>query len=462
MSKARVMVVDDEEYLLEACADALSSLDGIEIDVKQDSTQALEILSRETYDLLITDIRMPGVDGLELLRAARESNADLAVLMMTAFPTVETAVESMKLGAADYLTKPFLPEDLCATAKRLLDEKRLREENQLLRRQLERSYKFDEIIGKSSAMQEVFDTIQSVADTDVDVLIHGETGSGKELVARSVHQRSSRKESPFVPVDCGAIPENLLESEFFGHEKGAFTGAEARSLGLLEFADGGTFFLDEIAELPQQLQAKLLRALQERKFRRVGGKEEIEVDIRIVAATHRDLEQEVREGRFRQDLYYRVNVVKIDIPALRDRPEDIPLLIDHFVGQFSESLSKGQTEISPEAVEILQRYPWPGNIRELQNVLKRAFIMARGAPVDLAHLPDEVVARIGEPTTGPKGGFFHLRELRMNVFEKEYLGSLLAQCEGDATRAAREAQMPRGTLYRLLGKHDLKPESYRK
>ena len=462
MSKTRVIVVDDEEYLLEACADALSSLDSVEIEVKQDSTQALEILSRETYDLLITDIRMPGVGGMELLRAARESNPALAVLMMTAYPTVETAVESMKLGAADYLTKPFLPEDLCAAAKRLLDEKRLREENQLLRRQLERSYRFDEIVGKSAAMQEVFDTIQSVADTDVDVLIHGETGSGKELVARSVHGRSSRRECSFVPVDCGAIPENLLESEFFGHEKGAFTGAEARSLGLLEFADGGTFFLDEIAELPQQLQAKLLRALQERKFRRVGGKEEIEVDIRIVAATHRDLEQEVREGRFRQDLFYRVNVVKIEIPPLRDRPEDLPLLIEHFIGQFSESLSRGQTEISPEVTEILQRYPWPGNIRELQNVLKRALVMARGAPVELVHLPNEVVARIGEPAAGSKGGFFHLRELRINAFEKEYLANLLAQCEGDASRAAREAEVPRGTLYRLLGKHDLKPESYRK
>jgi len=317
MSKTRVLVVDDEVGMLEVCAETLARLPEVVVLVESDGRRAAEQLNAEHFDLLIQDIRMPGTDGMDLLRLARQNDPDLAVLMMTAYPTVETAVESMKLGAADYITKPFTPEALLATVQRLLEGYRLRQENLLLSRLVERPYVFDEIIGASPAMRAVFDTIERVAGTNTDVLILGETGTGKELVARSIHKRSPRGGQRFVPVDCGAIPEDLLESELFGHERGAFTGATSRSLGLLEFADKGTFFLDEVGELPIRLQAKLLRALQERRIRRVGGHDEIEVDVRVIAATSRNLEAEINNQRFRDDLYYRLNVARIELPPLR-------------------------------------------------------------------------------------------------------------------------------------------------
>ncbi len=461
MAKARILVVDDEEGMLEVCADTLSKLPDIEIILEQNSRRAAEHLASEGFDLVIADIRMPGLNGVEVLRVARQHDPNLPVLMLTAFPSVETAVESMKLGAADYIIKPFLPDDLRATVRRLLEEKHLREEHRLLRRQVERVYSFDEIVGKSAAMQAVFETIQRVAETDADVLIVGETGTGKELVARSIHRRSRRKDGPFVPVDCGAVPEDLLESEFFGHERGAFTGAHTRSLGLLEFANKGTFFLDEIGDLPLQLQSKLLRVLQERKIRRVGGKEEIGVDVRVVAATARDLRDEIRGGRFRSEFYYRINVVRIELPPLREREEDIPLLIAHFVARYVREMGKDPVNLDPEVMEVLPRYPWPGNVRELQNVLKRAIAMTRQKVLSLDDLPDEVVIQAGDRPTAGRGGFFHLRAQRMAAFEQEYLVNLLHACQGDVSRAAREAQLPRGTLYRLLKKHTLTPEEFR-
>ncbi|MBI1987348.1 MAG: sigma-54-dependent Fis family transcriptional regulator [Nitrospinae bacterium] len=461
MAKARILVVDDEEGMLEVCADTLRKLPETEILLESQSRRAAERLSSESLDLLIADICMPGVDGVELLRIARWHDPNLAVLMLTAFPTVETAVESMKLGAADYITKPFLPDNLLATVRRLLEEKRLREEKHLLQRQVERAYSFGEIVGKSAAMQVVFEAIQRIAETDADVLIVGETGTGKELVARSIHQRSPRKKAPFVPVDCGAIPEDLLESEFFGHERGAFTGAHTRSLGLLEFANQGTFFLDEVVGLPLRLQAKLLRVLQERKIRRVGGKEEIEVDVRVVAASNRDPAAEMRDGRLRDDFYYRINVARIDLPPLRERREDIPLLVAHFFEQYARKMEKVAMEVDPEVLEVLSRYPWPGNVRELQNVLKRALTMIRHSVLSLEDLPDEVVIHAGDRSIADRGGFFQLREQRMAVFEKEYLANLLRAALGDVSRAAREARLPRGTLYRLLKKYELNPQDFR-
>jgi DNA-binding NtrC family response regulator len=381
--------------------------------------------------------------------------------MITAFPSVETAVESMKLGAADYITKPFLPEELLANARRLLETKQLREENRLLERQVDRTYSFGEIVGRSPAMQEVFNTIQRIAETDVDVLILGETGTGKELVARSVHQGSRRRSHRFVPVDCGAIPEDLLESELFGHERGAFTGAHTRSLGLMEFADKGTFFLDEIAELPVRLQAKLLRTLQERRLRRVGGTEEIEADVRVISATSQDLDEAVRQGRFRSDLFYRINVARVVLPPLRDRPEDIPLLAEQFIGRFAREMGRDATTADGEVLEVLLGYPWPGNVRELQNVIKRALTMAAGPVIAVGDLPDQVVTTAGGRRGGPCSGFFDLREQHTARFERDYLMSLLEACKGDVSKAAREARVPRGTFYRFLNKHELVPEHYR-
>ena len=461
MRPSRILVVDDEVGMLEVCADTLRRLPDTEILVESQSPRAAERIGAESFDLLIADVRMPGVNGVELLRLARQHDPQLPVLMLTAFPTVETAVESMKLGAADYLTKPFRPEDLIAAVRRLLEERRLRQENLLLERHLERDYCFDEIVGKCTAMQTVFQAILQVSATDVDVLIHGSTGTGKELVARSIHLRSRRRGGRFVPVDCGAIPEHLLESELFGHERGAFTGAHQQSLGLLEFADGGTFFLDEVAELPVSLQAKLLRALQERKYRRVGGTSETSVDVRVVAATNRDLTTEMKERRFREDLFYRINVARIDLPELRERAEDIPLLVQHFVGRFAREMGKGNVNVDPEVVEILSRYPWPGNVRELQNVLKRTLAMSRHETLLPDDLPDEIVIRSGEQLPAGRGGFFQLRAQRAAAFEKEYLAALLERHQGDASQAARDAQLPRGTLYRLMKKHGLVPEDFR-
>jgi DNA-binding NtrC family response regulator len=460
MHKLRILVVDDEEGMLEVCTETLAALPYADVITEQNSRRALTRIMEETLDLLITDVRMPGVDGVELLRAVRERDATLPVLMLTAYPTVETAVEAMKLGASDYITKPFRPEDLLSRARRLLEARRLREENELLQRQFERRHCFDDLVGASPVMQEVYDLIERIASTDADVLILGETGTGKELVARSIHCRSPRAASRFVPVDCGAIPDSLMESELFGHERGAFTGANARSLGLLEFAHRGTFFLDEVAELPIRLQAKLLRVLQERRVRRVGATQEIDIDVRTVAATSRDLGAEIREGKFREDLYYRINVACIELPPLRERAADIPLLVDHFVRRFGPQMGRSSIELEPDVVELMTKYFWPGNVRELQNVVKRLLAMSRGNRVTPEDLPDEVVMRAADGDAGADG-FFERRARQLGNFEAEYLMNLMRSCAGDATQAAKEARLPRGTLYRLLKKHSISPSSYR-
>jgi DNA-binding NtrC family response regulator len=463
MPRTHILVVDDEQDMLDVCSDVLGKLPGADVQVESQGQRALERLSRESFDLVLTDIRMPRTSGLEIVRAARERDPQMAVLVFTAYPSIESAVEAMKLGASDYLAKPFLPEDLLRTAARLLEARRLRDENALLERQLRKGYVFDDIVGSSPAMQSVFETIRRIAAIEADVLIVGETGTGKELVARSIHQRSNRKANRFVPVDCGAIPEELLESEFFGHERGAFTGANARSMGLLEFAHQGTFFLDEIAELSPRLQVKLLRVLQERRIRRVGGREELPIDVRVVAATSRKLSDEIKGGRFREDLYYRINVARIELPPLRERREDIPLLVSHFVGRHSAEMGREVKDVDPEMLDVLSRYPWPGNVRELQNVLKRSIAMCDGGRLLIEHLPDEVVVAAGDrEAPGSAGdGFFAVRDERIAAFEREYLTSVLRSTGGDVSQAARDARIPRGTLYRLLKKHDLDPSGFR-
>lgn len=461
MPKSRILVVDDEQLMLEVCADSLAKLTDTDIILESDSRRAAERLSAESWDLLITDVRMPGLGGVELLRLARERDPDLAVLMITAFPNVDTAVESMKLGAADYIVKPFLPDDLMVAAQRLIQAKLLREENTLLLRQFERSYSFGILIGNSPSMQALIKTIQLVAPTEADVLITGETGTGKELVARSIHQHSTRDDKKFVPVDCGAIPEDLMESEFFGHERGAFTGADRRSLGLMEFADGGTFFLDEVGELSPRLQAKLLRVLQERKVRRVGGNEEIDIDVRVIAATARNLDEDVKTQRFRMDLYYRINVVRIEIPPLRDRAEDIPLLTQHFTNKYAREMGRGDIAIEPDVLEVLANYPWPGNVRQLQNAIKRMLAMTPSQLIKVQDLPDEIVAAATSSEKMGPLGFFDRRQQSMAVFEKEYLSDLLHSYKGNIPAAAAAAQLPRGTLYRLLKNHGLSALDFR-
>jgi DNA-binding NtrC family response regulator len=462
MREQRVLVVDDEPGMLEVCADILKEIPHLRVETEPNSVRAAARIAAESWELVITDLCMPDMDGIQLLRAVRERDADLPVLMLTAFPSVDTAVESMKHGAADYLTKPFLPDDLLLTVRRLLETRHLKAENRLLRRQVERGFAFGEMIGESLAMQGVFDLIEQVAGTDVDVLITGETGTGKELVARSIHQRSRRSERRFVPIDCGAIPEDLLESELFGHERGAFTGAHARSLGLLEFAHRGTFFMDEIGQLSPKLQAKLLRVLQERCVRRVGGTQEVEVDVRVLAATALDLQAEVNAQRFRMDLLYRINVAHIHLPPLRQRYGDIPCLVQHFLARYGQEMGREGIEFDAAAMEVLCGYAWPGNVRELQNVLKRTIALARRACILAEDLPESIVSAAATPgSTGAAPGFFELRDQQIATFERDYLHRLLQQCSGNISHAATEASLPRGTFYRLLGRHGLDPASYR-
>ena len=324
---------------------------------------------------------------------------------------------------------------------------------------------FADFIGSGPAMQKVFTRIEQVAATDVDVLVLGGTGTGKELVARSIHDRSRRANAPFVAVDCGAIPENLLESEFFGHERGAFTGADSRRIGLLEHANGGTFFLDEVGELPLLLQAKLLRSLQERKLRRVGGRDEIPIDIRVIAATARHLEQMIREKTFREDLFYRINVVRIDLPPLRERGDDLGLLIEHFAQRYSREMGKAVVGITPEAYQVLAHYRWPGNVRELQNVIRRGIALTGGSLISLDDLPDEIVASAGlndgDASTESGTGFFAQREKFVQKFERDYLRNLLRKHQGNVKSAAIEAALPRGTLYRLMKNHALDGDEFR-
>jgi DNA-binding NtrC family response regulator len=460
MPELRILVVDDEPGMLEVCEDILRELPRVRVVTELDPTRAAERLKSEGWDLLVTDLAMPDMDGLTLLRIARQLDAELPVLVLTAYPSVDTAVESMKQGAADYVTKPFLPEDLLLTVSRLLESRRLRDENRLLRRQVERGYAFGEMIGQSDAIHAVFDTIDQISGTNVDVLITGETGTGKELVARSIHQRSSRSAARFVPVDCGAIPEDLLESELFGHERGAFTGAHAKSLGLLEFANHGTFFMDEVAQLSLRLQAKLLRALQERRVRRLGGRHEIDIDVRVLAATSMDLDEEAGAQRFRMDLLYRIKVAHIHLPPLRTRTEDIPLLTKHFTERYAREMGR-EVELDTGALEVLCGYQWPGNVRELQNVLKRTIAMSRSAVITADDLPEALVAAAVIRQTGSAPGYFELREQHVAAFEKEYLQRMLHACHGNISQAAAEARLPRGTFYRLLNRHGIEPTQYR-
>jgi DNA-binding NtrC family response regulator len=461
MKKPHILIVEVDPAAVEQCQAALAGLESPEFCVLGSAEAALGPLRDASFDLLIATVE-PGQDaGFELLRVARQTDPELPMIVLTAEPDLDSATAILRLGAGDYLGKPIDPNLLAQSAARLLSSRRLEAGYELLRRQVERPYRFDDMIGGCPAMRKVFDTIEQVALSEVDVLVVGETGTGKELVARSMHRRSRRASGPFVPVDCGAIPESLLESEFFGHEKGAFTGAESRRIGLLEFADRGTFFLDELGELPMLLQAKLLRTLQERKIRRVGGREEIEVDLRIVAATGRNLDEMIRQNQFRQDLYYRINVVRIDLPPLRERGDDIGLLAEYMAQRYGREMGRPIKSITPEAYQVLAQYRWPGNVRELQNVIRRAIALAKGLLITLDDLPDELVAAAGEGTSSGAVGYFELRDEHLARFESQYLADLLERHHGDVRTAALEAKLPRGTLYRLMKKYQLDGGSFR-
>ncbi|HEX3725719.1 MAG TPA: sigma-54 dependent transcriptional regulator [Pirellulales bacterium] len=461
MKKPHILVIDSDPAAQTEYDRALRSLGPAAVRVAATPAEGRRLLDEGIFDLLVIELSPHEPERMALLRAARETDKELPILVVTAAPDVASATASLRLGAGDYLAKPLDAELLAATAQRLLGNRRLEAEYELLRRQVERPYSFDDMVGGCAAMRKVFDMIEQVAGSNVDVLVVGETGTGKELVARSIHHRSKRSAGPFVPVDCGAIPESLLESEFFGHEKGAFTGAESRRIGLVEFADRGTFFLDELGELPLLLQAKLLRTLQERKIRRVGAREEIEVDVRIVAATARNLDDMIRQSRFRQDLYYRINVVRIDLPPLRERGDDIGLLAENMVHRYGREMGRALRGISPEAYQVMSQYGWPGNVRELQNVIRRAIALTKEPLITLDDLPDELVSAAGQGRSTGAVGYFDLRDEHQARFERQYLSDLLARHQGDVRTAAQEAKLPRGTLYRLMKKHGLDGGDFR-
>jgi two-component system response regulator PilR (NtrC family) len=400
-----VLVADDERSMRELQTIVLGR-EGYEVVLAESGAEALRALQRHALDLVISDIRMPDMSGVEVLRAARLGDPDVPVVMMTAFASTDTAVEALRLGASDYVTKPFDVDELKIVVRNVLERRTLRQENLELKRTLNTSHRFADIIGRSQPMLAVFRMIETIGPTSSTVLITGESGTGKELAARAIHFHSLRRDRPFVALNCGALTETLLESELFGHMRGAFTGAATNKKGLLELAEKGTILLDEIGEMSQAMQVKLLRVLQERRFRRVGGTEEIEADIRIIAATNRDLAKAVAENRFREDLFYRVNVIPLVIPPLRERRDDIPLLAEHFVARFARQMDKAITGISRDALACLQRYPWPGNIRELENALERAVALEQ-TPMVLPESLPEVVRAARHPavaTTAPGGG----------------------------------------------------------
>ena len=442
-----ILVVDDDADMREMLQDMLKDR-GHQVTTAGSGSEALKALSEGDYWVVLTDLRMKGMQGLELLTEIRRSHPDVNVILMTGFGSVETAVEAMKHGASDYLTKPVKKDELVRVIERVVREASLRREVSRLRKEVHKEYSFHQILGKSKPMQAVFDLIKRVADSPTNVLITGESGTGKELVAKAIHYNSDRKDAPFIPVNCAAIPEQLLESELFGHMRGAFTDAKFDKRGLFEEAQKGTLFLDEISELPLMLQAKLLRAIQEREIRRVGANKPIPVDVRIIAATNLNLGEEVKAKRFRDDLYYRLNVIELKLPPLRDRREDIPLLVEAFLKKCGESRGKDVKGVSEAALAMLMDYAWPGNVRELENVVERAVTLSRGEKISADDLPPAVQGARGDRRVLDEAAE---KTLPLHEIEKEYIKKILEKMGGNKYQAAHALGIDRKTLYRKLG-----------
>jgi two-component system response regulator PilR (NtrC family) len=468
--KSRVLVVDDEESIREFL-DIMLRKEGYEVTCAEDGAKALDLIKKKTFDLVISDLQMPNLTGIELLRQVRDSYPDLLFMMITAFGTTETAVEAMKLGAYDYITKPFKIDEVRINIANALRSRNLEVENRTLKKELTKEYSFQNLVGNSDTMHRIYEMIKRVSQTPTNVLVTGESGTGKEMVAKAIHFNGPLKDRPFVTVNCGAIPESLMESEMFGHKKGSFTGAIADKSGLFEVADTGTLFLDEVGELPLTIQVKLLRAIQERVIRRVGGTEDHKVEVRIIAATNRDLEDMVKKGTFRQDLFYRLNVINIRTPSLRERPEDIALLANHFLKKYNDRLNKTIGGISAEAMEMMKKYDYPGNVRELENIIERTVALEGGATI----LPESLPPFVNTPS-GRKLASTHEIQITeegldldkiMGQIEKELLIKAIHTAGGVKKKAAKLLNITfRSMRYRVekyslgsLGDDDLEDES---
>jgi DNA-binding NtrC family response regulator len=449
MNKPNILIVEDEELMRSILRQLLES-EGYHVLSADSAENALKIFPTSDIAVTLTDIKMAGIDGLELLDQIKTIDEEAIVIIMTAYSSVDSAIAALRKGAYDYITKPFVNEDLLQTVRNAIRTKELFRENRALRRELNRQYSFTEIIGKSASLQNVFRIVEKIADTTASVLIQGESGTGKELIAKAIHFNSSRAAKPFLAVNCGALPETLLESELFGHTKGSFTGATGDKKGLFRSADGGTLFLDEIGEMPQPLQVKLLRALQEHEVTPVGSASAVKFDARIIAATNKNLEKEVAENRFREDLFYRLNVIEISLPPLRERREDIPLLVRHFVARTAKEQNAVEKSVAPEAMKALVNYNWQGNVRELQNAIERAFLLS-GEEIDAESLPPKIKNNSSNvfEIRDPEGVRPTLEEM-----ERRYILEILTSVGEDKTQAANILGIDLSTLYRKLKRYE--------
>ncbi len=443
--KNSILVVDDEFSIRDSLHNWFRK-DGYSVRAVENAADAIKALELEPVDVAIVDIKMPGMDGMELQRRIHESNPKTAVIMITAFATVETAVQALKQGAFDYVTKPIDPDELSHLVRRAVDQQRLEKENVQLRETIDELVAVDAIVGESPAIRKVMELVQHVAPTDVTVLIQGESGTGKELIARAIHANSKRRYLPIVAVNCGAIAENLLESELFGHEKGAFTGADRKRRGKIEMAQGGTLFLDEIGAISSKMQIELLRALETKEFHRVGGMETVHVDFRVICATNENLEDAVKEGRFREDFFYRINVFTIEAPPLRARASDIPLLARHFLHRFAQQMDKHITEISPDAMKLLIEYDWPGNVRELSNAIERAMVVGKPPAIQASDFP------LRPPREAAAGN----GSAPLEQVERRHIADVLQRTDWNITQAARILEIDRVTVYNKIKKYGLR------
>ena len=445
----RVLIVDDEKVIRDSFSRVLQK-EGYHVEAVGSGRLALERAAEESFDIVLLDLKMPGLDGMETLRELKEKDPEILSIMITGYPTIESAVQAVKLGAYDYLAKPCSPEELRIVVARAMERRKLSFENERLRRRLDASAISEPLIGESKGMRFIMELLRKVAPTDTTVLITGESGTGKEMVARAIHQLSPRKDKEFVAVDCNALVESLLESELFGHMKGSFTGAVATKHGLFELANGGTFFFDEVGNLSLNTQSKILRVIQEREIKPVGGNHRVRVDVRIIAATNRNLMEAISQKTFREDLFYRLSVVPIHLPPLRERKEDIPLLVYHFIKRYSRKRKRPVQEATPAAMELLMKYSWPGNVRELENIIERSMIMEEGERITPRSLPWNFQHESGEETAFRSKQMASLEEL-----EKEHIAFVLRQTEGHKSRAADILGIDRKTLYQKIQKYGL-------